>query len=127
MAGLPDDALRITNPLVAEESVLRTSLRPGLLRAIAYNESHRRTGVALFEIGHVYPPGEGELPAEYEALTVVLAGADAPAAVAVWQRTVGKALAAPVDGDDRIAALDQAHAARRTRIALDRMLGKVNP
>jgi phenylalanyl-tRNA synthetase beta chain len=85
IAGLPDDALRITNPLVAEESVLRTSLRPGLLRSIAYNESHRRSGVALFEIGHVYPPGHGELPGEYEALTVVLAGADAPAAVAVWR------------------------------------------
>jgi phenylalanyl-tRNA synthetase beta chain len=84
-AGLSPDALRITNPLVAEESVLRTSLRPGLLRAIAYNESHRRTGVALFEIGHVYPPAEGELPGEYEALTVVLAGRDAPAAMAVWR------------------------------------------
>ena len=74
-AGLDGDALRITNPLVAEESVLRTSLRPGLLRAVAFNESHRRSGVALFEIGHVYPPGPGELPAEYEALGVVLAGA----------------------------------------------------
>jgi phenylalanyl-tRNA synthetase beta chain len=84
-AGLPDEALRITNPLVAEESVLRTSLRPGLLRAIAYNESHRRTGVRLFEIGHVYPPAEGELPGEYEAVTVVLAGVEAPAAVAVWR------------------------------------------
>ena len=84
-AGLDGDALRITNPLVAEESVLRTSLRPGLLRAIAFNESHRRTGVALFEIGHVYPPGPGELPDEYEALGVVLAGAEAPAAMAVWR------------------------------------------
>jgi phenylalanyl-tRNA synthetase beta chain len=84
-AGLSGDALRITNPLVAEESVLRTSLRPGLLRAIAYNESHRRPGVALFEIGHVYPPAEGELPGEYEALTVVLAGEEAPAAMAVWR------------------------------------------
>ncbi|MGB7879300.1 MAG: phenylalanine--tRNA ligase subunit beta, partial [Ilumatobacteraceae bacterium] len=84
-AGLAADALRITNPLVAEESVLRTSLRPGLLRAIAFNESHRRTGVALFEIGHVYPPAEGELPGEYEALTVVLAGREAPAAMAVWR------------------------------------------
>jgi phenylalanyl-tRNA synthetase beta chain len=84
-AGLPPEALRITNPLVAEESVLRSSLRPGLLRAIAFNESHRRTGVSLFEIGHVYPPAEGELPGEYEALTVVLAGAHAPAAVAVWR------------------------------------------
>ena len=84
-AGLPTDAISITNPLVAEESVLRTSLRPGLLEAIAYNESHRRSGVALFEIGHVYPPGDGDLPAEYEALTVVLAGRDAPAAIAVWR------------------------------------------
>jgi phenylalanyl-tRNA synthetase beta chain len=84
-AGLPGEAVRITNPLVAEESVLRTSLRPGLLEAIAYNESHRRTGVALFEIGHVYPPADGELPGEYEALTVVLAGAEAPAAMAVWR------------------------------------------
>ena len=84
-AGLDGDALRITNPLVAEESVLRTSLRPGLLRAIAFNESHRRSGVALFEIGHVYPPGPGELPAEHEALGIVLAGEEAPAAVAVWR------------------------------------------
>ena len=61
--------------------MLRTSLRPGLLKAIAFNESHRRTGVALFEIGHVYPPGDGELPDEYEALGVVLAGRDAPAAM----------------------------------------------
>ncbi|MGH9133203.1 MAG: phenylalanine--tRNA ligase subunit beta [Ilumatobacteraceae bacterium] len=88
-AGLDGPALTITNPLVAEESVLRTSLRPGLIAAIAFNESHRRAGVALFEIGHVYPPGTGELPAElpaeYEALCVVLAGRWAPDAVAVWR------------------------------------------
>jgi len=84
-AGLAADSVRITNPLVAEESVLRTSLRPGLLGAISFNESHRRNGVALFEIGHVYPPAEGELPGEFEALTVVLAGAEAPAAMAVWR------------------------------------------
>jgi phenylalanyl-tRNA synthetase beta chain len=84
-AGLGGDALEITNPLVAEESVLRPSLRPGLLRAVAFNESHRRPGVALYEIGHVYPPGPGELPDEYEALGVVLAGEEAPAAVAVWR------------------------------------------
>ncbi len=84
-AGLDGDSIVITNPLVSDESVLRTSLRPGLLRAIAFNESHRRSGARLFEIGHVYPPGEGDLPAEYEALTVVLAGSDAPAAMAVWR------------------------------------------
>lgn len=84
-AGLDGDVLRITNPLVADENVLRPSLRPGLLRAVAFNRSHRRTGVALFEIGHVYPPGSGELPDEYEGLGVVLAGREAPAAVAAWR------------------------------------------
>jgi phenylalanyl-tRNA synthetase beta chain len=84
-AGLPSEALTITNPLVSDESVLRTSLRPGLLRSIAFNESHRRMGALFFEIGHVYPPAVGELPAEYEALTVVLAGAEVPAAMAVWR------------------------------------------
>ncbi|MEM8619596.1 MAG: phenylalanine--tRNA ligase subunit beta [Actinomycetota bacterium] len=84
-AGIPGAVISITNPLVAEESVLRTSLRPGLLQAIAFNESHRRMGVSLFEVGHVYPPGEGELPDEFESLTVVLAGREAPAAIAVWR------------------------------------------
>jgi phenylalanyl-tRNA synthetase beta chain len=90
-AGLDGPTISITNPLVVEESVLRTSLRPGLLDAVAFNESHRRFGVALFEIGRVYPPGSGELPDEYEALCVVLAGADAHAAMAVW-REIASAL-----------------------------------
>lgn len=84
-AGLSGDAVRLVNPLVVGDDVLRTSLRPGLLKAVAFNESHRRVGVSLFEIGHVYPPSDGELPAEFEALCVVLAGAEAPRAVAVWR------------------------------------------
>ena len=84
-AGIDDAVIVIANPLVEEESVLRTSLRPGLLSAVAFNESHRRFGARLFEIGHVYPPGKGELPDEYEALCVVLAGEEAPAAIGVWR------------------------------------------
>ena len=84
-AGLEGESITITNPLVSDESVLRTSLRPGLQQAIAFNESHRRTGARFFEIGHVYPPGAGDLPDEYEALTVVLAGSEAPEAMAVWR------------------------------------------
>ncbi|MGA1543023.1 MAG: hypothetical protein ACO38D_11165 [Ilumatobacteraceae bacterium] len=84
-AGLSTTAVRLVNPLVVGDDVLRTSLRPGLLKALAFNESHRRSGVALFEVGHVYPPSDDVLPAEFEALTVVLAGAEAPRAVAVWR------------------------------------------
>lgn len=92
--GLPGSGFAIANPLVAEESVLRTTLLPGLVGAVAYNESHRRTGVRFFEIGRVFVPGgrplvdvtesalrHKVLPGETERLGVVLAGAEAPEAV----------------------------------------------
>ena len=84
--GLPADGITVTNPLVAEESVMRTSLRPGLLKAVAYNAARRQPGAALFEIGHVHAPGDGELPAESDHLAVALAGREAPAAAALWER-----------------------------------------
>lgn len=89
--GITGDTLRILNPLVADESSLRLSLRPGLLTALAHNEHHRRSGVSLFEIGRVYPPSDEGLPDEHEVLGVVLAGRDAHSAVAVW-REVSRAL-----------------------------------
>ncbi len=51
----------MTNPLDARESMVRTSLRPGLLKALAYNASHRNDGAGLFELGKVFlPPAEGQ-------------------------------------------------------------------
>jgi len=86
-AGLSGASIMITNPLVTEESVLRTSLRPGLLKALAYNASHRIAKAALFEIGHVYrlPAQPQPLPDEREILAVALAGCDARDAVSLWQ------------------------------------------
>lgn len=56
----PDDLraqpLRLTNPMSAEQSVLRTSLVPNLLAAVARNVSFRRLDVALFEVGTVFWP-----------------------------------------------------------------------
>ncbi|HEY8544239.1 MAG TPA: phenylalanine--tRNA ligase subunit beta [Acidimicrobiales bacterium] len=89
--GLPGDGIALLNPLVAEESILRTSLLPGLVGALATNAARRNTGVRLFEIGHVFrrPAGEGadraELPDEREHLAVALGGQDATAAVQVWR------------------------------------------
>lgn len=92
-AQLPDDAIHVTNPLQADEDVLRPTMRVGMLKAIAFNESHRRPGVQLFEIGHVYPPGDRttELPPEYDGLSIALAGQDARAAMAMW-REIAKAM-----------------------------------
>ena len=66
--------------MVSEESLLRTSLRPGLLQSLGYNESHRNLGVGLFELGHVFRrPAAGEpLPDEREVLTAVQAGRGSP-------------------------------------------------
>ena len=89
-AGLVVDAIAVTNPLVADENLLRPSMRAGMLRTVAFNESHRGHGVALFEIGHVYPPGDRstELPPEYEGLAVALADRDATDAMALWRELV---------------------------------------
>ncbi len=86
-AGVMADGVVVTNPLDTEESVLRTSLRPGLLKALAFNESHRQDGVRLFEIGKVFERSEGAnpLPDEPELLAVALQGAEAPAVVDVWR------------------------------------------
>jgi phenylalanyl-tRNA synthetase beta chain len=59
------DAIEVENPLRAEESLLRPSLLPGVLRAIAFNAAHGQPDVALFEIGTVFTPSEAQtLPTE---------------------------------------------------------------
>jgi phenylalanyl-tRNA synthetase beta chain len=86
-AGLDDDGITIANPLVAEESVLRTSLLPGLLKVVAHNLGHRQDRVELFEVGHVFrrpADSDGELPDEREHLAVAVAGEEAPGAVERW-------------------------------------------
>jgi len=75
--GFDDTALTLANPLVAEESVLRTTLLPGLLKAVVRNQSHRSGPVKLYELGRVYHPAEGELPEEYDQVGAIESGFDA--------------------------------------------------
>jgi phenylalanyl-tRNA synthetase beta chain len=75
-AGLATDRLvKLSNPLVAEEAVLRPSLLPGLLRALKHNANHRNGAVRLFETGRVFSPPRVRqiVPYERERLAVVLA------------------------------------------------------
>lgn len=129
-AGLASDAaLRLANPLVAEESVVRTSLRPGLLKAVAYNQSHRNERIALFEVGHAYPQGSGHLPDEYECLAVAIAGAEAPAAVHAWSQ-VAAALGTPLQLDQD-ASCPGLHPGRSAALTRGRealgALGEIDP
>lgn len=76
-AGVHEVApVTLTNPLRAEESVLRPSLRPGLLAAVAYNAARGNPDVALFELGTVFsPPVSGSLlPDERDHLALLIAG-----------------------------------------------------
>src|SRR5207245_6468271 len=50
------------NPLSEDGSVMRISLLPGLLQALAANLHHGVSDVALFEIGRAYWEGERQVP-----------------------------------------------------------------
>jgi len=70
-----DRLVEAANPLRAEESVLRTRILPGLLRAVGRNVARGLTDVALFEVGRVFlAPPAGLLPDEPTHLAVALAG-----------------------------------------------------
>jgi phenylalanyl-tRNA synthetase beta chain len=131
-AGLPPEAVEVENPLAAEESILRTSLLPGLLRAVAANAGHRRPDVGLFEIGHVFllPPDPAEqLPVEPERLAVALGRRDAADAVRMWRLlTDGLALD---DVSVQAAAVPGLHPTRSGRLVVGRrdagVIGEVDP
>lgn len=67
---LPEDdfrrtSVRLLNPLVEEQSVMRTTLLPGLLETVARNASYRQLNQRIFELRRVYRPQPGnDLPAE---------------------------------------------------------------
>lgn len=113
-AGLGADGITLTNPLDANESVLRTSLLPGLLKVISHNARHRRPDVAVFEVGHVYLPAPAgqQLPDERERLAIALAGGDAMDAVEAWDQVVHLlALPHPVLDQHEVAGLHPTRAA----------------
>ena len=95
-AGFPPPYIEVTNPLVDAERFLRSSMAPGLVRAIVYNAERRQGDVRLFEVGSVFrladvPDPEGP-PAEVdERLCAVFAGEgdDAWSAVAAWHTVAG--------------------------------------
>ncbi len=102
-AGWAGALIEAVDPLAREESVLRASLLPSLLKAVARNASYRSPDVALFEIGKVFrvPAGKrGDLPDERELVGVALAGAGGGAAAAK------QVLDVVLDGLRRPATLD---------------------
>lgn len=131
-AGVVSALVPLLNPMVAEESVLRGGLLPGLLGAARHNVGHRHPWLRLFEIGDVFAlPGEQdgpapELPDEWELIGLLLADvdADAGAAVNAW-RVIADALR--LEGAElRPAGKPGLHPARTAEIVVgDTVLGLV--
>jgi phenylalanyl-tRNA synthetase beta chain len=100
-AGFDAPYIEVTNPLVEAERFLRSSMAPGLLRAVIYNTDRRQGDVRLFEVGTVFrfpradagDPDGGPSAEAPERLSAVFAakGDDAWTAVAAW-RTIVEAL-----------------------------------
>jgi phenylalanyl-tRNA synthetase beta chain len=75
--------VELRNPISADRRVMRHELLPGVLEVAAAN-ARQRQSLALFEIGPVFLPVEGEaLPREPRRLAIVMAGAREAAA---WDR-----------------------------------------
>jgi phenylalanyl-tRNA synthetase beta chain len=88
-AGLPAAAVEVENPLDHSESILRTELLPGLLKAVRFNADRQNPDVRLFEIGRVFalPTSPGQVtPDEREDVAVVVAGSgvDGRVAARLW-------------------------------------------
>ncbi|MFH1019859.1 MAG: phenylalanine--tRNA ligase subunit beta [Pseudomonadota bacterium] len=79
-----DDARRQTvnllNPLAEDQSVLRTTLLPGLLENLRRNLNHQSHDVRLFEIGKVFNPQGSCQPEETFRLAAVISGRRNPGA-----------------------------------------------
>lgn len=67
--------VELLNPINTEQSLLRMTIIPGLLRSVAYNQSHGVADVQLYELGAVFCAREGrKQPKERPLLAGVLTG-----------------------------------------------------
>ena len=69
-----DSAVRLANPLNANQQYLRNTLRASLLATLAANQMHQAGPFRLFEASRVFLPRPGQLPHEVQVVAGVLAG-----------------------------------------------------
>lgn len=69
--------IKVLNPTSIEQSILRTSLLPGLLQVVKYNWDHQNHNIAGFEIGRAHFK-EGEQYKEQTLASIILSGNQSP-------------------------------------------------
>jgi phenylalanyl-tRNA synthetase beta chain len=146
LLGIDEPEIVVTNPLTVDESRLRRSLLPGLLRAVGQNDERRVEAISLFEIGatFVHPSAVSspraaragsaggasvDVPVEPEHATLLLArdGDDASSAVAslrVLEQALGLAGLRLENVSEITAEAAGLHPTRAARV-LDRATGSL--
>jgi phenylalanyl-tRNA synthetase beta chain len=77
--SMPSEAMiSVLNPTSIEQSILRTSLLPGLLQVVKYNVDHQNKDVSGFEVGRIHFK-EGEQYKEQSVVGIILTGKAEPA------------------------------------------------
>ena len=68
--------VELINPMSVDQSIMRQSIIPGLLRSVSYNQNRGVKNVQLYEMGVVFAAAEGrKKPKERTKVAGVLAGA----------------------------------------------------
>lgn len=73
----PESIVKVMNPTSVEQSILRTSLLPGLLQVVKYNVDHQNHDVSGFEIGRIHFR-DGEQYKEQSVAGIILTGKSEP-------------------------------------------------
>ena len=118
-------AIRLPDPLSAEHALLRTTLVEGLIRSLQRNLDAGNEEIALFEIAHVYLPGEDELPDEPVRIAGLTRGGFARAKGAV--EALHRALAAPEPSFEPASGLPFMHPRKAARAGAAGWVGELNP
>ncbi len=70
-------AVRLSNPISNDMSVMRTNLWPGLVRTAQYNLNRQRSRIRIFETGQCFYEVSGEI-STYKAMAGLVCGQRAP-------------------------------------------------
>lgn len=71
LLSVPAGPIELVNPLRSEQNVMRTTALPSLLETLSANLRFTKRDAALFEIGPIFMPRDGDLPDERRVLTVI--------------------------------------------------------
>jgi len=72
------EGIALANPISAEMAVMRTTIWPGLVKALQYNQNRQQARVRLFESGQRFLPASGDEIIQENVVAGLLAGARDP-------------------------------------------------